>query len=50
MKKVMPFVQLVRENLAAHGECAFDVACRFDQNEVLQQVRCFILFEQLISL
>lgn len=38
MKKVMPFAQLIRENLAMHGESALDLACHFDQKEVLEQV------------
>lgn len=38
MKKAMPFVQLIRENLSVHGESALDIACRFDQKEVLEQV------------
>ncbi|VDK78073.1 unnamed protein product [Onchocerca ochengi] len=43
MKKVMPFVQLIRENLAIHGESALDTACRFDQKEVLEQNLDYIL-------
>ncbi|VDK83810.1 unnamed protein product [Litomosoides sigmodontis] len=43
MKKVMPFVQLIRENLAIHGESALDTACQFDQKEVLEQNLDYIL-------
>ncbi|VDN84808.1 unnamed protein product [Brugia pahangi] len=43
MKKTMPFVQLIRENLAIHGESALDIACRFDQKEVLEQNLDYIL-------
>lgn len=44
MKKVMPFVQLIRKNLAIHGESALDIACRFDQKEVLEQVFIAVLY------
>uniref|UniRef100_A0AAF5PN76 leucine--tRNA ligase n=1 Tax=Wuchereria bancrofti TaxID=6293 RepID=A0AAF5PN76_WUCBA len=43
MKKTMPFVQLMRENLAIHGESALDIACQFDQKEVLEQNLDYIL-------
>ncbi|KAM3723058.1 Leucine--tRNA ligase [Dirofilaria immitis] len=43
MKKAMPFVQLIRENLAVHGESALDIVCRFDQKEVLEQNLDYIL-------
>uniref|UniRef100_A0A0R3S1Y6 leucine--tRNA ligase n=1 Tax=Elaeophora elaphi TaxID=1147741 RepID=A0A0R3S1Y6_9BILA len=43
MKKVMPFVQLIRENLTIHGESALDIACQFDQKEVLEQNLDYIL-------
>lgn len=38
MKKTMPFVQMIRENLATHGISALDMACPFDQTEVLKEV------------
>lgn len=45
MKKVMPFVQLIRENIAIHGESALDIVCGFDQKEVLEQVfPCYCCF------
>ncbi|VBB28703.1 unnamed protein product [Acanthocheilonema viteae] len=43
MKKTMPFVQMIRENLAIYGESALDIACRFDQKEVLEQNLDYIL-------
>lgn len=48
MKKVMPFVQMIRENLVVHGESALDIACRFDQKEVLEQVCSAFFFSLFI--
>ncbi|VDN53772.1 unnamed protein product [Dracunculus medinensis] len=42
-KKVMPFVQVIRENLNIHGVSALDTACRFDQAEVLRENSEYIL-------
>ncbi|VDM96609.1 unnamed protein product [Thelazia callipaeda] len=43
MKKVMPFVQLIRENLVVHGSSALDITYSFDQVEVLKQNENYIL-------
>uniref|UniRef100_F1KSE2 leucine--tRNA ligase n=1 Tax=Ascaris suum TaxID=6253 RepID=F1KSE2_ASCSU len=42
-KKTMPFVQMIKQNLALHGPSALDMACRFDQVEVLTENMDYIL-------
>ncbi|KHN75603.1 Leucine--tRNA ligase [Toxocara canis] len=42
-KKTMPFVQMIKQNLVLHGPSALDMACRFDQAEVLAENKDYIL-------
>uniref|UniRef100_A0A915C2C9 leucine--tRNA ligase n=1 Tax=Parascaris univalens TaxID=6257 RepID=A0A915C2C9_PARUN len=42
-KKTMPFVQTIKQNLALHGPSALDMACRFDQVEVITENMDYIL-------
>ncbi|KAK7097865.1 leucine--tRNA ligase, cytoplasmic-like [Littorina saxatilis] len=42
MKKVMPFVQVAKENFSKHGERALNLTSEFDEKQVLEMSRVYL--------